>query len=142
MPYVIISTQIRLDVGPTVVGDEWSDRELMEYLDATLIKQLGNNYSAQYRTEAAPRVVLEKLEKRGYKLVAMTGVGQTCIWTLHKEISDSEKALSSSSSDAFESPKIESRVALPGSLMHIILTFCDYCKRWPVCLRRSLLDKA
>ncbi|XP_059176908.1 uncharacterized protein LOC131956470 isoform X2 [Physella acuta] len=110
MPYVIISTQIRLDVGPTVVGDEWSDRELMEYLDATLIKQLGNNY-AQYRTEAAPRVVLEKLEKRGYKLVAMTGVGQTCIWTLHKEISDSEKALSSSSSDAFESPKIESRVA-------------------------------
>ncbi|XP_055879337.1 GTP cyclohydrolase 1 feedback regulatory protein-like isoform X2 [Biomphalaria glabrata] len=106
MPYVIISTQVRLDIGPTVVGDEWSDPELMEYLDAALIKQLGNNY-AQWRTNDAPRVVLEKLELRGYKLAAMAGVGQTCIWTLHKEPSLKEKALSSSSSDAFESPKIE-----------------------------------
>ncbi|CAL1543562.1 unnamed protein product [Lymnaea stagnalis] len=109
MPYVIISTQIRLDVGPTVVGDEWSDKELMDYLDATLIKQLGNNYSAQYRTDDAPRIVLEKLEKRNFKLIAMTGVGQTCIWTLHKELSEKEKILSSSSSDAFESPKIENK---------------------------------
>ncbi|KAH9499623.1 hypothetical protein Btru_074295 [Bulinus truncatus] len=106
MPYVIISTQVRLDIGPTVVGDEWSDKELMEYLDATLIKLLGNNY-AQYRTNDAPRVVLEKLEQRGYNLVAMAGVGQTCIWTLHKEPSKKEKNISSSSSDAFESPKIE-----------------------------------
>ncbi|KAK3802111.1 hypothetical protein RRG08_050001 [Elysia crispata] len=84
MPYVIISIQVRLDVGPTFVGDEWSDPELMESLNASLIKQLGNNY-AQYKTDLPPRQVLDRLETKGFKLVAMTGVGQTCIWTMHKE---------------------------------------------------------
>jgi len=84
MPYIIISTQIRLDVGPTFVGDEKSDPELMEKLDASLIKQLGNDF-AQYKTEHGPRVVMDKLETLGFKLITMTGVGQTCIWTMHKE---------------------------------------------------------
>ena len=42
-------------------------------------------YSQQYQCNDAPRIVLDKLETRGYRVVAMTGVGQTCIWTLHKE---------------------------------------------------------
>ncbi|XP_005109656.1 GTP cyclohydrolase 1 feedback regulatory protein [Aplysia californica] len=88
MPHVIISTQVRLDVGPTFVGDEWSDPELMEYLEASLVKVLGNNF-AQYKTEDPPRIVLDKLEARGYRLVTMTGVGQTCIWTLHQDLAKS-----------------------------------------------------
>ncbi|BFZ07542.1 hypothetical protein BsWGS_10581 [Bradybaena similaris] len=103
MPYIIISTQVRLDVGPTFVGDEWSDEELMDYLDAQLIKQLGNNY-AQYRTDDPPRVVLEKLELRGFKVLAMAGVGQTCIWTLHKPLCEGEQNLDSP--DIFESQQI------------------------------------
>ena len=31
------------------------------------------------------RAVLDKLEKEGYKVVASCGVGQTCVWTMHKE---------------------------------------------------------
>lgn len=83
MPYVFVSTQIRLECGPSIVGDEWSDKELMEYLGATLIKSLGNNF-LEYRTQDAPRIILNKLEKRGYKVVSTTGIGQTIVWTLHK----------------------------------------------------------
>ncbi len=36
-------------------------------------------------TEDRARVVLNKLSIKGYKVVAMTGVGQTCIWTLYKD---------------------------------------------------------
>jgi len=43
MPYVLISTQIRVEVGPTMVGDEHSDPELMQYLGASKRSALGNN---------------------------------------------------------------------------------------------------
>ena len=42
MPYVLISTQIRLECGPTICGDEQSDADLMEYLGAKLIEESGN----------------------------------------------------------------------------------------------------
>ncbi|XP_071492849.1 GTP cyclohydrolase 1 feedback regulatory protein-like [Diadema antillarum] len=84
MPYVIISTQIRLECGPTICGDAESDPELMEYLGASLIKQVGNNFK-EYRSPDVPRVILNRLEKVGYRVVTQTGVGQTTIWTLHKE---------------------------------------------------------
>ena len=45
--------------------------------------------SPEYKTPDTPRVVMNKLELIGYKVVAMTGVGQTCIWTLHR--ADPEK---------------------------------------------------
>ncbi|WAR19005.1 GFRP-like protein [Mya arenaria] len=96
MPYVFVSTQIRLETGPTTVGDEWSDKELMDLLGATLVKALGNNllwltlcsilyHSSEYQTEDPPRLVLNKLEQAGYRLVTTTGVGQTCIWTMFRE---------------------------------------------------------
>ena len=40
--------------------------------------------SKEWRCPDPPRIVLNKLEVKGYKVVAVTGVGQTCIWTLHK----------------------------------------------------------
>uniref|UniRef100_A0A8C5UJE5 GTP cyclohydrolase I feedback regulatory protein n=1 Tax=Malurus cyaneus samueli TaxID=2593467 RepID=A0A8C5UJE5_9PASS len=42
MPYLLISTQIRLEAGPTMVGDEHSDPHLM-HLGATKRSTLGNN---------------------------------------------------------------------------------------------------
>ncbi|XP_061226947.1 GTP cyclohydrolase 1 feedback regulatory protein [Neopsephotus bourkii] len=84
MPYVLISTQIRLEVGPTMVGDEHSDPDLMSFLGATKRNMLGNHFWEYYVTDA-PRVVLNKLESRGYRVVSMTGVGQTLVWCLHKD---------------------------------------------------------
>lgn len=85
MPYVIVTTQIRTENGPTVVGDEYADPELMTYLGATKARLLGNEFP-EYRTDDPPRIVLNKLEQRGYIVVAMAGIGQTCVWTLHKHL--------------------------------------------------------
>lgn len=35
-----------------------------------------------------PRVVLDKLEKKGYYVQSMTGVGQTLVWCLHKQCNE------------------------------------------------------
>jgi len=43
-------------------------------------------FSTEYVTQETPRIVLDKLEVKGYRVVATTGLGQTCIWTLHKEL--------------------------------------------------------
>ena len=40
-----------------------------------------------------PRIVIDRLERRGYTVVSMTGVGQTCIWTLHRPFTEEEKKL-------------------------------------------------
>jgi hypothetical protein len=43
------------------------------------------SFSSEYRTNNCARIVLDKLEKRGYRVISMTGIGQTCIWLLHKD---------------------------------------------------------
>ncbi|MCJ8737057.1 hypothetical protein PDJAM_G00019430 [Pangasius djambal] len=87
MPYILVSTQIRLETGPTMVGDEYSDPAIMAYLGARKTTMLGNNFS-EYHVDEPPRLVLDKLEKLGYRVVAMTGVGQTLVWSLHKETNE------------------------------------------------------
>ncbi|KAG8560510.1 hypothetical protein GDO81_015017 [Engystomops pustulosus] len=84
MPYILISTQIRMETGPTIVGDECSDPALMEQLGATKRTVLGNNF-AEYVVNEPPRVTLDRLEALGFRVVSMTGVGQTLVWCLHKE---------------------------------------------------------
>lgn len=84
MPFVLMNTQIRLEVGPTVVGDAESDPELMKQLDAKLGQTLGNSF-AEWISPLPPRVVLDRLALLGYRVVGMSGVGQTCCWTLYKE---------------------------------------------------------
>ncbi|KAG7461251.1 hypothetical protein MATL_G00208070 [Megalops atlanticus] len=84
MPYILISTQIRLETGPTIVGDEYSDPDVMNYLGARKTTMLGNNFS-EYHVDDPPRVILNKLELIGYRVVGMTGMGQTLAWCLHKE---------------------------------------------------------
>ncbi|MGH0139864.1 UNVERIFIED_CONTAM: hypothetical protein FKN15_008706 [Acipenser sinensis] len=79
-----LSTQIRMETGPTMVGDEYSDSALMNYLGARKTTMLGNNFS-EYHVDEPPRLILDKLEQAGYRVVSMTGVGQTLVWCLHKE---------------------------------------------------------
>jgi len=43
MPHVIVTAQIRIETGPTYVGDEHSDPELMLKLEADKFKEPGNN---------------------------------------------------------------------------------------------------
>ncbi|ETN79515.1 putative GTP cyclohydrolase I feedback regulatory protein [Necator americanus] len=69
---MLISTQIRLQTGPTFVGDGDSDKYLMERLQARPSQQLGNEFVAscmEYITPLSPRLVLDLLEKEGWKVV-------------------------------------------------------------------------
>ncbi|XP_078419167.1 GTP cyclohydrolase 1 feedback regulatory protein isoform X1 [Cetorhinus maximus] len=80
-----ISTYNYWETGPTIVGDEHSDKELMNYLGAEKTTALGNNFS-EYRVKYPPRMVLDKLEIIGYNVISMTGLGQTLVWCLHKAL--------------------------------------------------------
>jgi hypothetical protein len=42
-------------------------------------------FSSEYRTDDCARIVLDKLEQLGYRVLSMTGIGQTCVWLLHKD---------------------------------------------------------
>ena len=46
--------------------------------------------SKEYICSDPPRVVLDKMEKIGYKVIASTGVGQTIVWTLYKPDGDAQ----------------------------------------------------
>ena len=39
------------ECGPTICGDEHSDPELMNYLGAKLVKQMGNNLYVKFHTQ-------------------------------------------------------------------------------------------
>lgn len=41
-----------------------------------------HHYSSTYVSDLNVRQVLDLLEKRGYRLVGMSGMGQTCVWTM------------------------------------------------------------
>ncbi|XP_003386516.1 PREDICTED: GTP cyclohydrolase 1 feedback regulatory protein-like [Amphimedon queenslandica] len=82
--YVLITTQIRLENGPTICGDELSDPVLMAKLDAQLVRDAGNPFQV-YSSPHPPRVILNKLACEGFRVVSMAGIGQTCIWTLYLE---------------------------------------------------------
>jgi len=84
MPYIIISTQIRIENGPTLCGDENQDTDLMLQLGAALKEEAGQSFK-HYQSPDPPRIVLDRLEVLGYKVVATSGCGQTIIWTLRKD---------------------------------------------------------
>jgi hypothetical protein len=84
MVYILISTENTLSQGPTVCGDAQSDPTIMTVCNAELTHQLGHTFQ-EYVSILAPRTILDKLEGLGFRVVGVTGAGQTCIWTLHKE---------------------------------------------------------
>ena len=43
MPYLLVSTRLRLESGPTILGDKRADPELMAELGAELIHEKCNN---------------------------------------------------------------------------------------------------
>jgi len=88
MPYILVTTTTRLEIGPCIVGDKHSDPQLMKELGATKKKENGQFFEV-WETELLPRQVLDLLEEKGYRLVQTTGVGQTFVATLFKPLEQS-----------------------------------------------------
>jgi len=55
----------------------------MSFLGAEKKQEVGNDFEV-YQCKECPRLVLNKLETDGWKVIGFTGVSQTIIWTLHK----------------------------------------------------------
>eukprot|EP01147_Barroeca_monosierra_P010386 gene10386-2518_t len=70
--------------GPTTCGDSGSPKDIMDACEAKLITKLGYTIE-EYVSSLPPRVVLNRMERFGYKVVASAGMGQTCSWTLYKQ---------------------------------------------------------
>ena len=85
MPYILVTTQIRLEAGPCIVGDERSDPELMKHLKAEQRRENGQFFKV-WETLLLPREVLDLLEQKGYNVVSTTGIGQTYVVTLQKPL--------------------------------------------------------
>jgi len=85
MPYMLVTTHIRLEAGPCIVGDEQSDPELMKILEAEK-KQENGQFFKVWETQLLPRQVLDRLEQVGYLVVQTTGIGQTFAVTLRKPL--------------------------------------------------------
>ena len=83
MPYLLVSTTIRLENGPTIIGDSDINPDLAADLGAKKVTYPGHTFS-HYETPDPPRIVLDKLDKMGYKLISTTGMGQTCVFTMYK----------------------------------------------------------
>ncbi|XP_063603593.1 GTP cyclohydrolase 1 feedback regulatory protein-like isoform X2 [Penaeus indicus] len=83
MPYMLVSKSLRLDCGPTIVGDSDSDPDLMFILKADALKDPFTKI-VSYTTKLAPRRVLNLLEEKGWSVVSSAGFGETCVWTLHR----------------------------------------------------------
>jgi len=84
MPYLLLSTQIRLENGPTIVGDGDIDQDIVNLVGASKVKDMCNDFS-HYETPDPVRKVMDTLEKIGYTCIGVTGLGQTAIFTLHKK---------------------------------------------------------
>lgn len=83
MPHVIIFTHYNnLAKGPTYVAND--DTLLLDYLGATPPQ----NPQQSSVVNDSPTQVLDKLEQRGYRVVAMSSNAtesfNTYVWTLHK----------------------------------------------------------
>lgn len=84
MPHVIVFTHFnQLAKGPTYVAND--DTILLDYLAAKPPNKDSNDSSV---VNESPAHVLDKLEQRGYRVVAMssnaTDQFSTYVWTLHK----------------------------------------------------------
>ncbi|VDN32304.1 unnamed protein product [Cylicostephanus goldi] len=82
MPYMLVCSQIPIEDGPTTIGNIDIDSALAERLEAQPSRMF---FTITYLTNLGPQVVLNILEREGWKVIGVAGTGNACIWTLHRQ---------------------------------------------------------
>ena len=103
MPYLIVYADGHraLTAGPTKLADEeFSDKNLIRILEMERVASgysfCGSSTRTKLRSVRPPRVILNRLEEQGYKVVGVTSgdsgtsfgsdhYERRVIWTLHKK---------------------------------------------------------
>ena len=83
--YLILTTEISVRTGPTTVGKEGSNSELMEKLGATLVKSNSTLGTSFWESPADMSEVMCLAKGLGYKFVSSSGLGQTFIAVMELE---------------------------------------------------------
>lgn len=83
MPYICVQSD---DLnGTTIIGDSQCDVKFMQTLGAVFDEALRG-----FITRHSARLVLDKLEKKGFVVVACSESHDRITWTLHKVWTDKE----------------------------------------------------
>jgi hypothetical protein len=82
--YLILTTEINVRTGPTIIGKEGSNQELMEKLGAS--RKQSNSAIGKTFWESPLDIshVMHEANRLGYKLNSTTGLGQTFIVVMER----------------------------------------------------------
>lgn len=81
---LILTTEINVRTGPTIVGKENSDPELMKLLHAKISPSNSALGELFYESPDDISTVMCRAKRLGYKIVSTTGLGQTFIVVMEK----------------------------------------------------------
>ena len=86
--YLILTTEINMRTGPTLVGKEGNSQELMEKLGATLKESNSSLGKTFWESPKEVSEVMHRAKQLGYKLISTTGLGQTFIVVMELQTKD------------------------------------------------------
>ena len=89
--YLILTTELNVRTGPTIVGKEGSFKDVMEKLGGEL--KDSKSTLGQFFWESPHDIgeVMQKAKQLGYKLTSTTGLGQTFIAVMELQPVKTEK---------------------------------------------------
>lgn len=77
MPYMLVQTDLAQDI--TKLGDSKSDPKFMQHVGAVF-----DQNGQVFVTNKEPSIILDKLEKNGYRVITSCQSRNRITWTLHK----------------------------------------------------------
>ena len=89
-PYVLVRTLMNTKDPDKAFSETstyiefWCSQESVQHVVGGLSVEFvsdGNSYNITCKTTEAPYYVLSRLKEKGYRVVGVSSVGETCVWT-------------------------------------------------------------
>ena len=89
--YLILTTELNVRTGPTIVGKEGSHKDVMEKLGGELKNSKSALGKVFWESPHDIGEVMQKAKQLGYKLISTTGLGQTFIAVMELQNEETKK---------------------------------------------------